>query len=92
MLLRTRQRQQVCAGAANTIAQDGPVLLFEALSGEAGLSSMNILQDAGYDLFYVLDADFDQKSPYRDPVVAQRIDPNNPSINAMICALRKGTA
>jgi FkbM family methyltransferase len=81
---------EVLQGAADIINRDGPVILFEALSGEAGLSAMKLLQNAKYNYFFT----FSRKASFRAifkgfPVVADSIDPNNPSVNALICAMRK---
>jgi FkbM family methyltransferase len=83
---------EVLQGAADMINSDGPVILFEALSGEAGLSTVKLLQTLKYNYFFT----FSRKITLRAlvsglPVIANRVDPDNPSEDAMICAMRSPT-
>jgi hypothetical protein len=43
---------EVLQGAAEIVNRDGPVILFEALSGEAGRSAAKLLQQLKYSCFF----------------------------------------
>jgi FkbM family methyltransferase len=80
---------EVLQGAAAVINRDGPIILFEALSGEAGRSAIGQLRGAGYNDFFVFERDASFRGLLRGlPVSARRVDPDAPSKNTMICAIR----
>lgn len=81
---------EVLQGAAAIIDRDGPIILFEALSGEAGRSAISQLKRAGYNDFFVFERDASFRGLLRGlPVSARRIDPDAPSKSTMICAIRR---
>ncbi len=80
---------EVLEGARGVIERDGPIILYEALSEDAGKRCSKVLLDAGYTNFYT----FRRNRSFKDiffgaEVSAVEIAPLKPPRSALICAVR----
>jgi FkbM family methyltransferase len=84
-----RHELEVLQGADDILRRDGPVVLFEALSGEAGVSCMKLLKGHNYNQFFTFSRRISLVSLVTGlPIVVTRVDPDSPSSGTLVCAMR----
>ena len=81
---------QVLRGAAKTLTEHRPVVLYEALSNNSATESAKLLRAAGYDYFVAFFRPFTLGGTVRGlSVTARRIEPSAVKAESLICAFHQ---